>query len=357
MSGAIEDCLLEALEDLDRSDLERFLWKLGKLPVRRRYKKIPRSRLENATLFRVVDLLLRFYTEEYAPRVTVRVLKGINCMQQAESLKETLEIDTTSSESSDNEESDESSDSEDDSPEEDDAIKKSDSPKVTAGQNSAFRTQGLQKLQPGAGSQGATARGNGKETQGKKEDVSEKADSSDSESDDDDSPEEDDAIAIKKSDPPKLTAGQNSAFRTQGIKKLQPGAGSQGATARGKGKETQGKKEDVSKKADPSSSESDDDDDNSGSESDDDNDSPEEDDAIKKSDPPKVTARQNSAFRTQGLQKLQPGAGSQGATARGKGKETQGKKEDVSEKAEASGSESDDDDDTSSSESSEDEKD
>ena len=68
-----------------------------------------------------------------------------------------------------------------------DAIKKSDSPKVTAGQNSAFRTQvrsqvlpksavvpllqnqrqnrvvflflqGLQKLQPGAGSQGATAR-------------------------------------------------------------------------------------------------------------------------------------------------------------------------------------------------------
>ncbi|XP_078233242.1 apoptosis-associated speck-like protein containing a CARD [Pogona vitticeps] len=74
MSVPVHDRLRFALDDLSKEDLERFRWKLNKFPVRQGYKNIPWGRLENASILRMVDLLLDFYTEGYAPRVTVEVL-------------------------------------------------------------------------------------------------------------------------------------------------------------------------------------------------------------------------------------------------------------------------------------------
>ena len=83
--------LTSALEELFEEDLDRFRWTLHEFPVRQGYENIPWGCLENASILQVVDLLLDFYTEGYAPRVTVEVLEAIGCKQQAQRLRVALE--------------------------------------------------------------------------------------------------------------------------------------------------------------------------------------------------------------------------------------------------------------------------
>uniref|UniRef100_A0ABM5EIK5 Pyrin domain-containing protein n=1 Tax=Pogona vitticeps TaxID=103695 RepID=A0ABM5EIK5_9SAUR len=91
MSVPVHDRLQLALDNLSKEDLERFRWKLNKFPLRQGYENIPWGRLENASILHMVDLLLDFYTEGYAPRVTVEVLEAIGCKQQAQRLRVALE--------------------------------------------------------------------------------------------------------------------------------------------------------------------------------------------------------------------------------------------------------------------------
>nr|XP_060639026.1 pyrin domain-containing protein 1-like [Anolis sagrei ordinatus] len=80
------DHLLDILENLKEEDFKRFKKKLNELPVREGYNNIPKGRLEKADALEVVDLMCRYYTENYAIEVAARVLEKINIKDQAEKL-------------------------------------------------------------------------------------------------------------------------------------------------------------------------------------------------------------------------------------------------------------------------------
>ncbi|XP_077774086.1 uncharacterized protein LOC144325254 [Podarcis muralis] len=86
MARSAEDRLLVCLENLNEDELRRFKAKLNRFPISKGYDNIPRGRLQKVDALDLKDLLISFYAEEYAVKLTAKVLKAINCKDRAEEL-------------------------------------------------------------------------------------------------------------------------------------------------------------------------------------------------------------------------------------------------------------------------------
>uniref|UniRef100_A0A8C5WWF3 Apoptosis-associated speck-like protein containing a CARD n=1 Tax=Laticauda laticaudata TaxID=8630 RepID=A0A8C5WWF3_LATLA len=82
-----EECLEETLEDLTEDELRKFKTNLHEFPVKPGYDNIPRGRLQKADALDLSDLLLGYYTQDYAVEVTAAVLRRCHCNPQAEKLQ------------------------------------------------------------------------------------------------------------------------------------------------------------------------------------------------------------------------------------------------------------------------------
>uniref|UniRef100_A0A8C5SJW4 Apoptosis-associated speck-like protein containing a CARD n=1 Tax=Laticauda laticaudata TaxID=8630 RepID=A0A8C5SJW4_LATLA len=86
MPKPIHQCLEETLEDLTEDELRKFKTNLHEFPVKPGYDNIPRGRLQKADALDLSDLLLGYYTQDYAVEVTAAVLRRCHCNPQAEKL-------------------------------------------------------------------------------------------------------------------------------------------------------------------------------------------------------------------------------------------------------------------------------
>ncbi|XP_053121492.1 uncharacterized protein LOC128331728 isoform X2 [Hemicordylus capensis] len=77
--------LVYILWDLEGEDLKTFKDKLSEFLVEG-FETIPKETLQEAHVFELSDILLKFYTEDRAVEVTAAVLEAINCKDQAQRL-------------------------------------------------------------------------------------------------------------------------------------------------------------------------------------------------------------------------------------------------------------------------------
>ncbi|CAM4654891.1 unnamed protein product [Lepidochelys kempii] len=87
MTETYQDILLMILEELVEEQRKKFKLKLGDAELRKGYANIPKGRLEKADVTDMVDLLIRYYQEEYAVEVVINVLDHINDKDLAERLR------------------------------------------------------------------------------------------------------------------------------------------------------------------------------------------------------------------------------------------------------------------------------
>ncbi|EMP24527.1 NACHT, LRR and PYD domains-containing protein 12 [Chelonia mydas] len=87
MTETYQDILLMILEELAEEQRKKFKLKLGDTELRKGYANIPKGRLEKADVTDMVDLLIRYYQEEYAVEVVINVLDHINDKDLAERLR------------------------------------------------------------------------------------------------------------------------------------------------------------------------------------------------------------------------------------------------------------------------------
>ncbi|XP_072490736.1 pyrin [Notamacropus eugenii] len=79
MAKTLSDHLLHTLESLVAYDLERFKFKLQNAKLDKDRDRIPQGRLQDATgPVKLAALLVNFYGEKYAVKLTLQVLRGIN---------------------------------------------------------------------------------------------------------------------------------------------------------------------------------------------------------------------------------------------------------------------------------------
>ncbi|XP_036594172.1 pyrin [Trichosurus vulpecula] len=79
MEKTLSDHLLHTLESLVAYDLERFKFKLQNANLEKDRDRIPQGRLQNATgPVKLAALLVNYYGEKYAVRLTLQVLRAIN---------------------------------------------------------------------------------------------------------------------------------------------------------------------------------------------------------------------------------------------------------------------------------------
>ncbi|XP_012599154.1 pyrin isoform X2 [Microcebus murinus] len=86
MARTLSDHLLSTLEELVPYDLEKFKFKLQNTSLEKEHSRIPRGQLQTARPVKVATLLITYYGEEYAVRLTLQVLRAINQRLLAEEL-------------------------------------------------------------------------------------------------------------------------------------------------------------------------------------------------------------------------------------------------------------------------------
>ncbi|XP_069342324.1 pyrin isoform X1 [Eulemur rufifrons] len=87
MARTLSDHLLFTLEELVPYDLEKFKFKLQNTNLEKEHCRIPRGQLQTARPVKVATLLVSYYGEEYAVRLTLQVLRAINQRLLAEELQ------------------------------------------------------------------------------------------------------------------------------------------------------------------------------------------------------------------------------------------------------------------------------
>lgn len=83
---AVEDLLLETLEDLNSEDFKTFKWRLTHR-VLEECTPIPKARLDDAKRTDTVSALMEHYMEQSAVNVTIEVLKKMKNNLAAEKLR------------------------------------------------------------------------------------------------------------------------------------------------------------------------------------------------------------------------------------------------------------------------------
>ncbi|XP_009194084.2 pyrin isoform X3 [Papio anubis] len=86
MAKTPSDHLLSTLEELVPYDFEKFKFKLQNTSVEKEHSRIPRSQIQRARPVKMASLLVTYYGEEYAVRLTLQVLRAINQRLLAEEL-------------------------------------------------------------------------------------------------------------------------------------------------------------------------------------------------------------------------------------------------------------------------------
>lgn len=81
------DHLLNTLEELLPYDFEKFKFKLQNTSLEKGHSRIPRGLLQMARPVKLASLLLTYYGEKYAVRLTLQILKATNQRQLAEELR------------------------------------------------------------------------------------------------------------------------------------------------------------------------------------------------------------------------------------------------------------------------------
>lgn len=80
------DHLLSTLEDLPSYDFQKFKFKLQTISLEKDQTRIPQKLLERAGPVKVASLLLTYYEEKYAVRLTLQILRVTNQRKLAEEL-------------------------------------------------------------------------------------------------------------------------------------------------------------------------------------------------------------------------------------------------------------------------------
>ncbi|XP_073491769.1 interferon-induced very large GTPase 1-like isoform X11 [Aquarana catesbeiana] len=91
MQRTVRDIIMNALENLESRSFEKFRRKLNDYEVDENYSVIPRSRLENANVEKIADLIIDFYGDTYGIKITLEVLHHINERKTEENLRKDLE--------------------------------------------------------------------------------------------------------------------------------------------------------------------------------------------------------------------------------------------------------------------------
>ncbi|XP_069859731.1 pyrin-like [Dipodomys merriami] len=86
MAKTLSDHLLNTLEELVPYDFEKFKFKLQNTNLEKDHSRIPRGHLQLARPVKLATLLITHYGEEYAVRLTLQILRGINQRFLAEEL-------------------------------------------------------------------------------------------------------------------------------------------------------------------------------------------------------------------------------------------------------------------------------
>ncbi|XP_032113795.1 pyrin [Sapajus apella] len=86
MAKTPSDHLLSTLEELVPYDFEKFKFKLQNTSVEKEHSRIPRGQIQTARPVKMATLLVTYYGEEYAVRLTLQVLRAMNQRLLAEEL-------------------------------------------------------------------------------------------------------------------------------------------------------------------------------------------------------------------------------------------------------------------------------
>lgn len=86
MANTRVDHLLNTLEELLPYELEKFKFKLHTTSLEKGHSRIPLSLVKMARPIKLTRLLLTYYGEEYAVRLTLQILRATNQRQLAEEL-------------------------------------------------------------------------------------------------------------------------------------------------------------------------------------------------------------------------------------------------------------------------------
>ncbi|XP_008822012.1 pyrin domain-containing protein 1 [Nannospalax galili] len=81
------DAILEALENLTKEEFKKFKLKLGLVPLRQGFRRIPRGTLELVDAIDLTDRLVAFYCEDYGAELTATVLQDMGMQELAAQLR------------------------------------------------------------------------------------------------------------------------------------------------------------------------------------------------------------------------------------------------------------------------------
>ncbi|XP_012325378.1 pyrin domain-containing protein 1 [Aotus nancymaae] len=85
--GTKRDAILEVLENLTPEELKKFKMKLGTVPLREGFQRIPRGVIGQLDIVDLSDRLVAFYREDYATKLVVTVLLDMGMQEEAERLQ------------------------------------------------------------------------------------------------------------------------------------------------------------------------------------------------------------------------------------------------------------------------------